>query len=345
MQPLLCLSNRTEIPPPDPEQGCDMLSGAAVKHQRIRQPPTRTSYPIAERAQQQSSGLASNLMMRILLSEHMAEKKGTTVNAGERSTKRKIFGLIVIGLIVFALVGFTAFILKYFASNPNAFNPTPQYDLNIPLRFNYYYDNGTPDYAGTPNFAITIWLTGKTPVEDTILAGQPFTISARADQSNNSSPLKDTRLIVIFFQDSLTSPASNDTDLLPSTGVTTLCQGGECNCTSTQTCAIPLPPTSTSQFFWSKVNGTFYFPISGSFSPVIRFFTLGPNNQTSFLATATGPNIGDITLNVEPASFAQEVYIGNASLVLTIAVFIFGVIESIIIVLLRSVVKSLATVS
>jgi hypothetical protein len=255
-------------------------------------------------------------------------EKGTTVNAGERSTKRKLLGSFAIGLIVVVLFVFAAFILGYFASNPNAFNPTPQYDLNIPLRFNYYYNNGTPDYAGTPNFAITIWLTGKTPVQDTILAGQPFTISARADQSNNSSPLKDTRLIVIFFQDSLTSPASNDTDLLPSTGVTILCQGGECNCTSTQ-CAIPLPPISTSQFFWSKVNGTFYFPISGSFSPVIRFFTLGPNNQTSLLATATGPNIGDITLNVEPASFAQEVYIGNASLVLAIAVFIFGVIESI----------------
>ncbi|MHB8567383.1 MAG: hypothetical protein ACYC7D_01280 [Nitrososphaerales archaeon] len=252
----------------------------------------------------------------------------------KRSKKSIGFGIFCLVIIGIVMIGFTGFILNYLYANPNAFNPTPEYNLDIPLRFNYYYGN-TPDYSGTPNFVFTIWLTGKTPVQNTILAGQPFTVSARADQANGTGSLSETRMISVFFQDSLAWPPTNDTDNFPNTQVTDLCQtGGDCrNCFNSgpnQDCYLVIPPNDNSQFFTSQINGTFYFPISGTYSPVIRFFTLAPNEKnTSYIGTAYPAQLGDISLQVQPASFAQEVYIGNASLVLTIAVFIFGAAESI----------------
>jgi len=225
--------------------------------------------------------------------------------------------------------GFGLLAANYIWSRPNVFNPNPTYDLDIPLRFNYYY-YGAADYSGTPNFAITIWLRGTTQVQDTIIAGQPFTMTARADQANSSSPLNDTRLITIFFQDSLAWPASNDSDLLPATAVVNLCQAGACFCVSPSTCYIPTHPNSTvgsSQYFWTTDPATFYFPISGSYSPVVRFFTLTPFNKTSLLLTVSGPSVGNVILTVQPATYAQEAYIENGNLALTIAIFILGAIE------------------
>ncbi|MCL5067697.1 MAG: hypothetical protein M1368_05010, partial [Thaumarchaeota archaeon] len=73
---------------------------------------------------------------------------------------------------------------------------------------------------------------------------------------------------------------------------------------------------------------TFYFPISGTYSPIIRFVAIGPNNRTTLLVTAYRPQLGDISLQVQPASFAQEATIGNATVILSVAILVFGIVES-----------------
>ena len=234
-------------------------------------------------------------------------------------------GILVIAGLFIIDAAVISVIVTYLVSGPSFINPNPEYPINIPLSFNYYYNNGT-NY-GTPNFAITIWLTGQSPVPNTIIAGVPFTLSARADQANKTSPLNETRDIVIFMQGSYSWPASvNKTNGLPNSGVTTLCQAGQCTCQANK-CTVPIAPTSTSNLYWSKENDTFYFPQPMQSSPVVRFFTLGPYNQTAELAVAyEKPAVGAVSLTVEPSSYIQNASLSNEDTILSLAELIVAVL-------------------
>lgn len=249
-------------------------------------------------------------------------------------------------IVILSIDGyFGSYVITYVGSNPITANPVQtSFRLNIPISFNYYYSNASnpSGYNPNPNFTFTIWLTGTTPVNNTILAGEPFTISARAVlgnsvKTNASTSLNDTRLIKFFFQDILAWPPSNTTDGLANGATVILCQGGrqECeSCNATQ-CGVPIEPIATSNFYWTTYNNTFYFPYSGQFSPVVQFITQGFLNKTAEVVTAYAPQLGDISLSVQPTSLAQDALVSNTNLkitnttlILTYAVLFFGIIES-----------------
>ena len=258
--------------------------------------------------------------------------------------KRNPWKMGVAILFVILIVGvdgyFGNYVLTYVSSNPIITNPVKtSFPLYIPMSFNYYYGNASnpTGYNPSPNFVFTIWLTGRTPVNNTILAGEPFTISGRAVEANSHSPLNDTRVIKFFFQDILAWPPSNTTSGLANGADVILCQGGrqECvSCTPTQ-CKVPIEPTATANSYWTTLNNTFYFPFSGQFSPVVQFVTQGFLNKTFQIITAYAPQLGNVALNVQPTSLAQDAQVGNtnlrisnATLILTYAILFFGIIES-----------------
>jgi len=62
----------------------------------------------------------------------------------------------------------------------------------------------------------------------------------------------------------------------------------------------------------------------------VRFFAVSPkSNQTSFLYGISGPSFENFVLNVEPSSLVQDAYISNITLILSVAIFFFGIIESV----------------
>jgi len=236
--------------------------------------------------------------------------------SGFKSRRSVAVGLALAILIVGLDAAFAGIVSRFVLSAPNLLNPNPTYALNIPLRFSYYANQSLAYISNTssPDFAFGLWIRGTTPVKDTILANQPLELSVRVDMPHAKTtpfPLNGTRAISIFFQDSLAPPiGSNDTDQLPATNVLVLVRG------------------QNSSFLTSNYTEPIYFSVAGNYQPVVRFVGINRFNQSFILVTATAPELGSLVLNVASSSLAQDATISSENLVLTIAIFFFGLIES-----------------